>query len=154
MRYRTWIAVALSSSLGVALTISAAEADDREEAERVMVSVSSGDAGKSEMLDKAKASLERSRRLRAAGDEAHATLSDRVARAWAEAARDRIRAIQAEEEAARLRSALVDASARSERERALLEENIARAGRLRAQLEALDASAMPMAIPPRKKDGG
>jgi hypothetical protein len=76
--------------------------------------------------------------MRSAGDESHARIADSVARTWAEAARDVVRAVEVEERAAVARRAATDAGAQAERERALLEEAIAQSGRVRAQLDALE----------------
>ena len=78
--------------------------------------------------------LERATRMRNAGDEAHARLSEGLALEWAETARDRARTMAEEAKATRAEQAAIDAGARVERERALLEEAIARSGRLRAEL--------------------
>ncbi len=91
-----------------------------------------------EMIGRAKVALDRGAKLRASGDEAHAKLADALARTWAEAARDVVRAAETEEKAATLRRNATDAGAIADRERALLEEGIAQSGRLRAQLESLD----------------
>ena len=75
---------------------------------------------------------------RSSGDEAHAKLADRVARTWAEGARDATRAAIVEESAAAARRGATDAGTQADRERALLEEAIAQSGRLRAQMEAAE----------------
>ena len=89
-------------------------------------------------LAKAHAALERASKLRKAGDEPHALLADGLAFACAEAARDTLRAANAEENAASTLRSANDAGAQAERERALLEESITRSGRLRAELDALE----------------
>jgi hypothetical protein len=93
-----------------------------------------------ELVRKARTAMERATRLRATGDETHAALADGLARQQAEAARDLVRAIDAERAAEEARRAATDAGALGERERALLEEGIARNGRLRAELDALGAA--------------
>ena len=80
--------------------------------------------------------LERGRRMRAAGDEAHAKLADGLALEWAEFGRDLAKTADLEEGAAVARRDAIDAGAQLERERALLEDGIARTGRLRAEIEA------------------
>lgn len=87
------------------------------------------------MVARAKAARERATRLREAGDEAHAKIADAVARTWAEAGREVVRAAELEEKANAARRDAVDAGASGERERAILEEAVAQSGRLRAQLE-------------------
>lgn len=89
-----------------------------------------------ELTTRARTALERAQKLRASGDEPHARLADAVARSWAEAARDVIRAAEVEERASTTQKAATDAGKVADRERALLEEGIAQSGRLRAQLEA------------------
>jgi hypothetical protein len=79
--------------------------------------------------------------MRAAGDDAHGRLADGLAREQAEAARDLVRAVDAEKKASNARQGAMDAGAQLEREQALLEETIARTGRLRAELEAADREA-------------
>lgn len=91
-----------------------------------------------EMVARSKAALERATRLRAAGDEPHARLADGLAKTWADAARDVLRAVDVEERAQAARRAATDAGVVAERERALLEEGIAQSGRLRAELESAE----------------
>lgn len=92
----------------------------------------------SEMVARSRAALERGTRLRGSGDEPRARLADGLARTWAEAARDVIRAVDVEDRAQAARRGATDAGAQAERERALLEEGVAQSGRLRAQLEAAE----------------
>jgi hypothetical protein len=94
-----------------------------------------------EMIARAHAAQARAAALRASGDEPHARLADGLARTWAEAARDVIRAVEIEQKAATARLSATDAGAVADRERALLEEGIAQTGRLRAQLESAERSA-------------
>jgi hypothetical protein len=89
-----------------------------------------------ETLARAREALERARKLRATGDEAHAKTADGLARDWAEVAREVARAADAEEKAAQIRRKALDEQGQLERTRALVEEGIARIGRLRAELEA------------------
>jgi len=112
----------------------------------------------------AKGALERARRLRAAGDEAHAKAADGLALEWAQTGRDLARAADAEATATELRRKAVDAQAQLERTRAQVEEGIAHVGRLRTQLQEaekagkVDRAAVEMhegdAPPPRKKGAG
>ena len=136
---RLLAAFAVCAALGVAAAASAGP-DDRAAAEAVLKELDASpkkDAA-GELIAKAKAALDRSARLRAAGDEAHAKIADSVARTWAEAARDIVRAVAIEEKAHEARRAATDAGAIADRERALLEEAIAQSGRLRAQLDGLE----------------
>jgi hypothetical protein len=131
-----------------AVAIASAAGDERAVAEAALRDVAASphhDAAK-EPAERAKAALDRGSHLRAAGDEAHAKLADRLARTWAETALDVTRAAAVEASAAKARIDALDAGAITERERALLEEAIARGGRLRAQLEAGDAG---MKDPPK-----
>lgn len=168
-------AVALAASLAVGVA-SAAGADDRAAAEATLKEVEASPkkdvAG--EMTGRARAALARADKLRASGDEPHARLADALARTWAEAARDVLRAADVEDKAANARRSATDAGAVADRERALLEEGIAQSGRLRAQLEAAEreskeqpartsaaanekdaGAAKPKTTPPpAKKDGG
>src|SRR5262245_18976259 len=109
--------------------------DDRAAVEAVLKEVEASQKKEvaTELVARARASLERATRLRAAGDESRARLADGLARTWAEAARDVIRAVDGEDKAQAGRRAASDAGTISERERALLEEAVAQSGRLRAQ---------------------
>lgn len=118
--------------------------DDRAIAEAILSDLDRDAAHKDLVADtvqKSRDALERGRRMRAAGDEAHAKLADGVAREWAEMARDLVKASDLEQAAAQARRDTLDAGALLDRERALLEEGIARTGRLRAQLEAAEREA-------------
>jgi hypothetical protein len=131
-----------------------------------------------EMTTRSRAALERAAKLRASGDEPHARLAEGLAKTWAEAARDVLRAVDIEEKAQAARRAATDAGIVAERERALLEEGIAQSGRLRAQLESTERESKeqpartsaaanadvadggaarpkaPKATPPATRDGG
>lgn len=148
MRNRRWrarsivsrvVAAALVGALGLGVA-AAASPDDRETTEAVLRDVEASPSKKiaKEMVDRSRAALARAATLRAAGDEPHARLADGLAKTWAEAARDVIRAVELEQKAHAARLSATDAGAVAERERALLEEGIAQTGRLRAQLEAVE----------------
>ena len=130
-----------------------------------------------EMTARSRSALERAAKLRAAGDEPHARLADGLAKTWAEAARDILRAVDVEERSQAARRAATDAGIVAERERALLEEGIAQTGRLKAQLESTERESKerpartsaaandvtdggaarprpPKAPPPAARDGG
>jgi hypothetical protein len=131
----------LSAALAIPLAlVTLARGDDRTSATALLDAAQHGPhaALVAEPITKGREALERATRLRSAGDEAHARLADGLALAWAETARDLLRAIDAEEHAGKARTDLSDAGARAERERALLEEGIARTGRLRAQIEEVE----------------
>lgn len=134
--------------------------DDRAAAESAVreLEASPKKAVAAEMTARAKTALDRGAKLRAAGDETHARLADTLARTWADAARESVRAAELEEKAFEARRDASDAGARADRERALLEEAIAQSGRLRAQLGALEHEAPPSrtsdAGAAKPKDGG
>ncbi len=133
----------VSGLVGVCLSVGAlatAAEDDRAAAESVLKEVEASprkDVG-GELVSRSRAAMDRAGRLRASGDESHAKLADRLARTWAEAARDVVRAAMVEESAAAARRGATDAGALADRERALLEEAIAQSGRLRAQLDSVE----------------
>jgi hypothetical protein len=140
MKARAFLVAALVTC--VAFT-AAALPDDRAAAEATLKEVESSpkkDVAQ-EMITRAKAALARGATLRASGDEPHARLADGVARTWAEAARDVVRAVDVEERAAAARRGATDAGTIADRERALLEEGVAQSGRLRAQLESVERDA-------------
>jgi hypothetical protein len=94
-------------------------------------------------LARARSALERATRLRAVDDPGHAAEADALAREWAEIARDRVGAAEAEDKAADLRRRATEAQAQLERARALVEEGIARIGRLQAELAETLRAARP-----------
>lgn len=130
------------SALGLGVA-AAAGTDDRTAAESALREVEAAPKKEiaAEMISRSRAALERATRLRATGAEAHARLADGLARMWAEAARDVLRAAEVEEKARVARLGATDAGVIAERERALLEEGMAQSGRLRAQLDAVERDA-------------
>lgn len=135
------ILAVLASAWVVALTAGAfADPDERATTSSILkeVEASPSKDAAAELVGRSKLALERGAQLRSAGDEQHARQAESVARTWAEAARDVVRAVDVEARAAAARRAATDAGTQAERERALLEEAIAQSGRLRAQLEALE----------------
>jgi hypothetical protein len=132
---------ALAFALAIAIgALAFAQPDDRSAAESILKELDASpkkDVAQ-EMIGRAKTALDRGARMRSAGDETHARVADSVAKTWAEAARDIVRAVEVEERAANARRSATDAGVQAERERALLEEAIAQAGRVRAQLESLE----------------
>jgi len=128
-------------SLALAGIAATATGDDRTSAVAILDVLEHDAAHKTvtaEPVALARAALERATRMRTAGDEKHARLSDGLALEWALTARDLARAGDVEQQARSARVDALDAGARAERERALLEEGIARTGRLRAELEAAE----------------
>lgn len=139
-RILTVLALVACAAFGV---VAMAGGDDRSTAESTLKEVESSprkDAA-GDLVARSRAALERANKLRASGDEAHARLADGVARTWAEAARDVVRAAAVEAAAAEARRGATDAGALADRERAQLEEAIAQSGRLRAQLETSERGA-------------
>ena len=140
-RRKRWVGVLVAACLvSLGLAAGAQGPDDRATTE-TLLRAAEGSRNKevaAEMIARSRAALERAARLRASGDEPHARLADGLARTWAEAARDVIRAVEVEERAQAARRGATDAGAMAERERALLEEGIAQTGRLEAQLEAAE----------------
>ena len=137
MRFVSLAVLVAVLAIGVA---AAAAPDDRsvtEEALREVERSPKKDVA-AEMTARSRAALDRAAKLRAAGDEPHARLADGLAKTWAEAARDILRAVDVEEKAQAARRAATDAGTVAERERALLEEGIAQSGRLKAQLESTE----------------
>jgi hypothetical protein len=135
-----WIAVVtVTASLGIGIA-AAAGPEDRAATDAALreVEASPKKDVAAEMVTRSRAALDRAAKLRASGDEPHARLADGLARTWAEAARDVLRAVDVEEKAQAARRAATDAGVVAERERALLEEGIAQSGRLRAQLESVE----------------
>ncbi len=136
------VLVGIAVSFGsVALGAAAFAAnDDRAETEAMLRAVESSPRKDvaAEFLSRSRAALARGAQLRSAGDESHARIADGVARTWAEASRDLLKAVAIEQQAHTARSAASDAGTVAERERALLEEGIAQSGRLRAQLEQVE----------------
>lgn len=136
------MAMALVAGLGLGVA-AAAGRDDRATTEAVLREVEAAPKKDlaAEMIARSRAALERAAKLRASGDEPHARIADGLAKTWAEAARDVLRAVDVEERAQTARRGATDAGVIAERERALLEEGIAQIGRLRAQVEGLERDA-------------
>jgi hypothetical protein len=138
--------------------IAFAQPDDRGSAEAILKELEASPKKEiaQEMIGRAKTALDRAARMRSAGDESHARIADGVAKTWAEAARDTVRAVEVEERAANARRAATDAGVQAERESALLEEAIAQAGRVRAQLEGLqrEGKEQPAKTSLQGADGG
>jgi hypothetical protein len=99
-------------------------------------------------VERAQDAIERGVRMRAAGDEAHASEADALARQWAETGRELLRAANAEARANELRKKALDTQAQVAKTREIVEEVIARTGRLRAQIAAAqeDGGASRVAV--------
>ncbi len=99
-------------------------------------------------IERVQDALERGVRMRAAGDEAHASEADALARQWAETGRELLRAATAEARANELRKRALDTQTQVAKTREIVEEIIARTGRLRAQIEAAqeDGGASRVAV--------
>lgn len=146
MQMRRWrtrstvAALTLTAALAMGVVAAAAGTDDRTATEAVLreVEASPKKDVAAEMTARSRGALDRAAKLRSSGDEAHARLADGLAKTWAEAARDVVRAVDIEEKAQASRRAATDAGVLAERERALLEEGIAQSGRVRAQLETVE----------------
>lgn len=137
LRSRALAAALLLGCLAVGVVASAGN-DDRGVAEAALKEVAASPKKDvaAELAQRSRAALDRGAQLRTKGDEKHALLADGVARAWAEAARDAVKAAAVEETASKSRNDATDAGLVADRERALLEEAVAQSGRLRAQLES------------------
>ena len=145
-RGRIVLALGIAAFVAVG-AVAMAAGDDRTATESLLreIEASPHKGAGGELVARSRAALDRGASLRSSGDEAHAKLADSVARTWAEAARDVVRAAVVEENAAVARRSATDAGALADRERALLEEAIAQSGRLRAQLASAprDAKEQP-----------
>ncbi|HSO36890.1 MAG TPA: hypothetical protein VLT33_30395 [Labilithrix sp.] len=136
-------ALTAATALAIGVVAAAAGTDDRGATDAVLREVEASPKKDvvSEMIARSRAAQDRAAKLRASGDETHARLADGLAKTWAEAARDVVRAADVEERAQAARRAATDAGLVAERERALLEEGIAQSGRVKAQLEAVERDA-------------
>ena len=104
-----------------------------------------------EPVHKSHHALERAASVRAAGDEPHALLVEKLALEWAETARDIVRATGAEARASEAGKVLSELSTQLERARILLEETQARAGRARVALDGLEKTAPTARVPQKEK---
>ena len=137
------LATALATAVPSARVATAAGTNDRAATEAALRDLEASPRKEvvAELIGRSRAATERAKKLRSASDEPHAALADGLARTWAEAARDVVRAVEVEERAQAARRSATDAGLTAERERSLLEEGIAQSGRLRAQLEAVEKEA-------------
>jgi hypothetical protein len=143
---RALLLIVALACLGVAALVLAAGSDDRAATDAALVELEGNPHTKELCADpiaKSRQALERGRRMRAAGDDRHARLAERVAREWVRVAQELAHADEIESRAAAARSVANDAGAHVERERATLEQQLAENGRLQAELGKAEA-----------KDGG
>lgn len=137
-----WVAIACAIALVggiVAPALAHATEDDHAAAERLVADLEHDSAHRvltQDAVTHAKQALERSLRMRQAGDDVRAREVDALAREWAELGRDLAQTADTEARAGALRSAANDAGAHAERERALLEESIMRNARMKAEIES------------------
>ncbi len=131
---------AVALALAVLTAFAFAASDDRAAAEQTIAELEK-DAHTKELcadpIGKARAALERARRMRASGDDKRGRLAEGLALEWTNVARELARADAAETRAATARAAATDAGAKVERERATLEQQLAENGRLQAELAKL-----------------
>jgi colicin import membrane protein len=134
-----------------------AQLPDGPQAERLIAEASSNPRAASDASEtgKSREALERARGTRASGDGRHGQLLEKLALVWAEAAREILTAIDAEEKAQAAQRKMSETKEQIERERALLEENIARRSRAQIELRRAqeEAASRPAAPPPKEKKG-
>lgn len=164
MQPRLVLRALLSSSIAFAAASAAAQPTDAELSQRLaeLEKDSAHRSALSEPLGKAKRALERARRTApgaswAPADKAadrQAGLLRAVSGAWLDAARDLVRAVDAEKTADDAQKKLDEAGTKVARARALLEETIARRSRTQAQLDALDRPKTEPPPAPTTAPGG
>jgi hypothetical protein len=148
---------ALASAAGLLLATTGALAalgsgSDRSAAEAAIVALTAVPAHQklaSEPIARARSALERASDARVAGDHAHGSRLEGVAREWAETGRDLVRAAEAERKAQTLFAKATELETKTVRGRALLEETLARRERAREKLRELEspAAATPVPVP-------
>lgn len=105
-------------------------------------------------LDEAKKALARAKELRGLGDVGRAELAEDLALEWALAARETLRAVEAETDAVVQAKTADELEAKADKARKLLEEAIARRAKLQADLDALDRELEERALDAGAKDAG
>jgi hypothetical protein len=107
-------------------------------------------------IGEARRALDRARGARAAGDEPHGALLDRLAGEWLALGSATLRAVRAENAAGAATKRTVELRTKLERGRALLVEDQARQGRLQAEVRRLEQerAASSSAKPPPGRAGG
>jgi len=141
-----WI---VAAALGVPWTMSAAWAagrDDRAATQTLLDELGRDAKHRAVIADsvaRAADALERGRRMRVAGDAAHAAAAEALAGQWVETARALVRAADIETQANELHRKALAADGQVAKTRELVEEVIARTGRLRAQIAAAEHDPGP-----------
>ena len=107
-------------------------------------------------IGEARRALDRARGARAAGDEPHGALLDRLAGEWLALGSATLRAVRAENAAGAATTRTVELRTKLERGRALLAEDQARQGRLQAEVRRLEQehAAHSSAKPTPGRGGG
>lgn len=127
--------------IGAPSLVLASESGDRAEAERLVAELAAqtdaAEIAKNE-LSNARRALERAKGARDAKDALHGEQLERLARVWAETARDTVRASHTETEASALQTQSMEGKAKLERDRVLLEETISRRGRAEVELKRVE----------------
>lgn len=102
-----------------------------------------------EPLTQAERALRRADEARAASDPTHPPQLETLAREWAEAGVDLVRAAEAEKKLNDVQKQIADVETKTTRARALLEESIARRGRAQAKLDELEPKKAATPEPPK-----
>jgi hypothetical protein len=132
------LALAASSGMARASSDSAPTAPEIDRVEREAHEAGLGPELLGRPLREARHALERARGARAAGDEPHAALLDRLAGEWLGLASATLRAVRAENATRAETKRTAELRTKLERGRALLAEEQARQGRLQAEVLRLE----------------
>ncbi len=146
-RRATALALLFLVSSGVAL---AAQSDDRARASSALQQLRTVPAHArlaNEPIRQAEHALRRADETRAAGDKVHPPELEAMAREWAEAGVDLVRAAEAEKKLSDVQHEVADIETKTTRARALLEETIARRGRAQANLDELEPKKKTAPVP-------
>jgi hypothetical protein len=144
------IALILIAFSGIAF---AARGDDRARAEGAISRLKLDPAHARlahEPMTQAERALRRADEARAASDTKHPPQLESLAREWAEAGVDLVRAAEAEKKLNDVQKQIADVETKTTRARALLEESIARRGRAQAKLDELEPKKPSPAPEPTK----
>ncbi|MFO0660296.1 MAG: hypothetical protein U0165_10775 [Polyangiaceae bacterium] len=156
MRRLVFTLLMVAPIFGVASRAEAAESGDRAEAERLVAELTSqtdaAEVAKNE-LNQAKRALERAKGARDAKDTLHGEQLEKLARVWAETARDSVRASRTEAEASAIQTQSSDGKAKLARDRVLLEETISRRGRADVELKRVEKEAAERQREPLDREG-
>lgn len=146
MRSKVWLTlvfVGVVGSLDVPYAFAAATTD-RAEAESILSALEAdAEAAKvaSAEIDKAKQAMARANEARNVRNSQHVEHFEKLARVWAETARDVVKANKLEAEVIALQQKAVDGKATAEKDRVLLEETLSRRGRAEVELKRVEADA-------------